>query len=48
MLANQRREVILDMIKEDGHIKVAKLSTLLKVTEVTIRRIWKSLKMRVF
>jgi DeoR/GlpR family transcriptional regulator of sugar metabolism len=22
MLANQRREVILDMIKEDGHIKV--------------------------
>ena len=38
MLANQRREVILDMIKEDGHIKVAKLSTLLKVTEVTIRQ----------
>ncbi len=38
MLANQRREVILDMIKEDGHIKVAKLSTLFKVTEVTIRQ----------
>jgi DeoR/GlpR family transcriptional regulator of sugar metabolism len=38
MLANQRRELILEMIKEDGHVKVNHLSQIFKVTEVTIRQ----------
>lgn len=38
MLANQRRERIIDMIKEDGYKKVAELSRLFKVSEVTIRQ----------
>jgi DeoR/GlpR family transcriptional regulator of sugar metabolism len=38
MLPNQRREKILDMIKEDGHAKVIQLSKIFKVTEVTIRQ----------
>jgi DeoR/GlpR family transcriptional regulator of sugar metabolism len=38
MLPNQRREKILDLIKEDGHAKVAQLSRIFKVTEVTIRQ----------
>ncbi len=37
MLSNQRREKILELIREDGHAKVADLSRLFKVTEVTIR-----------
>ncbi len=36
MIANQRMEVILDMIKVDGHIKVAKLSNLFNVNKATI------------
>ncbi|MBQ6064130.1 MAG: DeoR/GlpR transcriptional regulator [Prevotella sp.] len=38
MFANQRREKILDMIREDGQVKVAHLSRIFKVTEVTIRQ----------
>lgn len=37
MLANQRREKILELIREDGHAKVLDLSKIFKVTEVTIR-----------
>lgn len=36
--ANQRRDKILDMIREDGQAKVSDLSRLFKVTEVTIRQ----------
>ncbi len=38
MLANQRREKILELLKEDGSAKVANLAKLFKVTEVTIRQ----------
>lgn len=38
MLANQRREKILELICEDGHAKVLNLSRIFKVTEVTIRQ----------
>jgi DeoR/GlpR family transcriptional regulator of sugar metabolism len=38
MLPLQRREKILEMIKEDGHAKVLQLSKIFKVTEVTIRQ----------
>lgn len=38
MLPNQRREKILEMIREDGHAKVLQLSKIFKVTEVTIRQ----------
>ncbi|WP_207535192.1 DeoR/GlpR family DNA-binding transcription regulator [Desertivirga arenae] len=38
MLANQRRDKILDLLKEDGSAKVADLARLFKVTEVTIRQ----------
>jgi DeoR/GlpR family transcriptional regulator of sugar metabolism len=38
MLPNQRREKILDLIREDGHAKVMQLSRIFKVTEVTIRQ----------
>ena len=38
IFANQRREKILDMIREDGQVKVANLSRVFKVTEVTIRQ----------
>ena len=38
MLANQRREKILDLLKEDGSAKVIKLSKIFKVSEVTIRQ----------
>lgn len=38
MLPNQRRDKILEMIKEDGHAKVFELSKIFKVTEVTIRQ----------
>jgi len=38
MLQNQRREKILELIKEDGHAKVTNLSRIFKVTEVTIRQ----------
>ena len=37
-LAGQRREKILAMITEDGQAKVAELSRIFKVTEVTIRQ----------
>ena len=36
--ANQRREKILAMIREDGQAKVTDLSRIFKVTEVTIRQ----------
>jgi DeoR/GlpR family transcriptional regulator of sugar metabolism len=38
MLANQRREKILELLKEDGQAKVLDLSRIFKVTEVTIRQ----------
>jgi DeoR/GlpR family transcriptional regulator of sugar metabolism len=38
MLPHQRREKILEMIREDGHAKVIGLSHIFKVTEVTIRQ----------
>ncbi len=44
MLANQRKEKILELIKEDGSAKVADLSKIFKVTEVTIRQDLKMLE----
>lgn len=38
MLANQRRDKILELLKEDGSAKVINLARLFKVTEVTIRQ----------
>ena len=38
MLANQRRDKILELLKEDGQAKVMDLSRIFKVTEVTIRQ----------
>jgi DeoR/GlpR family transcriptional regulator of sugar metabolism len=38
MLATQRREKILELLKEDGSAKVIALAKLFKVTEVTIRQ----------
>ncbi|HTN19403.1 MAG TPA: DeoR/GlpR family DNA-binding transcription regulator [Pelobium sp.] len=38
MLANVRREKILDLLKEDGSAKVIDLAKIFKVTEVTIRQ----------
>ncbi|WP_089892399.1 DeoR/GlpR family DNA-binding transcription regulator [Kriegella aquimaris] len=38
MLANQRKEKILELLKEDGSAKVADLAKLFKITEVTIRQ----------
>jgi DeoR/GlpR family transcriptional regulator of sugar metabolism len=38
MLANQRREKILELIREDGQAKVMDLARIFKVTEVTIRQ----------
>lgn len=38
MLPNQRRDKILDLLKEDGSAKVIDLARLFKVTEVTIRQ----------
>jgi DeoR/GlpR family transcriptional regulator of sugar metabolism len=38
MLPNQRRDKILELIREDGQAKVTDLSRLFKVTEVTIRQ----------
>lgn len=38
MLANQRREKILELLKEDGSAKVVDLARIFKVTEVTVRQ----------
>jgi len=38
MALNQRRIKILNLIQEDGHAKVQKLSEIFKVSEVTIRQ----------
>ncbi len=38
MLANQRREKMLELLKEDGSAKVIKLAKIFKVSEVTIRQ----------
>jgi DeoR/GlpR family transcriptional regulator of sugar metabolism len=38
MIANQRREKIYELIKEDGSAKVIDLAKIFKVTEVTIRQ----------
>lgn len=38
MLATQRRDKILELLKEDGSAKVVELARLFKVTEVTIRQ----------
>ena len=38
MMANQRREKILELLREDGSAKVIDLSKIFKVSEVTIRQ----------
>ena len=38
MLANQRREKIIELLREDGSAKVIKLAKIFKVSEVTIRQ----------
>jgi DeoR/GlpR family transcriptional regulator of sugar metabolism len=38
MLPNQRRDKILELVKEDGSAKVIDLARIFKVTEVTIRQ----------
>ncbi len=38
MLPNQRKEKIIEMLKEDGSAKVVELARIFKVTEVTIRQ----------
>jgi len=38
MLPNQRRDKILELLKEDGSAKVINLAKLFKVTEVTVRQ----------
>jgi DeoR/GlpR family transcriptional regulator of sugar metabolism len=38
MLAQTRKEKIMDMLKEDGSVKVAELSKIFKVSDVTIRQ----------
>jgi DeoR/GlpR family transcriptional regulator of sugar metabolism len=38
MMANQRREKILELLREDGSAKVINLSKIFKVSEVTIRQ----------
>lgn len=38
MLGNQRREKILDLLREDGSAKVTHLSKIFRVSEVTIRQ----------
>jgi len=38
MLANQRREKIVELLKEDGSAKVIDLAKIFKVSEVTIRQ----------
>jgi DeoR/GlpR family transcriptional regulator of sugar metabolism len=38
LTANQRRDKIIEMIREDGVVKVAALSRIFKVSEVTIRQ----------
>lgn len=38
MLANQRRQKIFDLLKEDGSAKVVRLARIFRVTEVTIRQ----------
>ncbi len=46
MLAAQRREKIMEFIREDGQAKVQDLSHLFKVTEVTIRQDLEKLEQR--
>lgn len=38
LMANQRRDKIMDLLREDGSAKVTNLAKLFKVTEVTIRQ----------
>jgi len=38
LMANQRREKIMDLLREDGSAKVTNLAKLFKVTEVTVRQ----------
>jgi DeoR/GlpR family transcriptional regulator of sugar metabolism len=38
MLPHQRRDKILEMIREDGHAKVLQLSKIFNISEVTIRQ----------
>ncbi|WP_338358068.1 DeoR/GlpR family DNA-binding transcription regulator [Yeosuana marina] len=38
ILPNQRREKIIELLKEDGSAKVADLAKLFKITEVTVRQ----------
>ena len=38
LLAAERREKILEMLREDGHVKVSELSKVFGISEVTIRQ----------
>ena len=38
MLANQRRDKMLELLREDGSAKVINLAKIFKVSEVTIRQ----------
>jgi DeoR/GlpR family transcriptional regulator of sugar metabolism len=48
MLPNQRREKILELIREEGHAKVLQLSKIFNVTEVTIRQDLEKLELEGF
>jgi DeoR/GlpR family transcriptional regulator of sugar metabolism len=48
MLANQRREKIFELLKEDGSAKVIQLSKIFKVSEVTIRQDLEKLELEGF
>jgi len=48
MLANQRREKIFELLKEDGSAKVIKLAKIFKVSEVTIRQDLEKLELEGF
>lgn len=48
MLPNQRRDKILELLREDGSAKVIKLSKIFKVSEVTIRQDLEKLELEGF
>lgn len=44
MIAIQRRDKILELLKEDGLAKVIKLAKIFKVSEVTVRQVLEKLE----
>jgi DeoR/GlpR family transcriptional regulator of sugar metabolism len=48
MIANQRREKIPELLKEDGSAKIIKWAKIFKVTEVTIRQYLEKLESEEF